>query len=200
MVFEAGTLRGEVLGLEVARSVPVTGGWALAVGVGRHDRDARAEMAPDQDPGAALDEVVATVRALRRSGAPRHPANLLARERWLRRVLVAHPHLVGAARLEPVADPAPQAPASPIPSGPASAAAVGQGPEGEDLVVACSTGIDVDLVPTAAHARIAYSPSARLVLALPAGDDHPLTRRLAGALALPADVVTVALGWERFEA
>lgn len=198
--FESGILRGEVLGLEVARSVAVAGGFGLSVGVGRHDREARAEMAPDQDPAVALDEVVATVRALRRCGAPRHPANLLARERWLRRVLIAHPELVGAARLAPVGAAVPPAPDSSISSGPASAACIGEDFDGMVVVVACSTGIDVDLVPSGADVRACRARSARLVLAVPAGDDHPLTHRLAAALSEPATVVTVTRDWDCLEA
>ncbi len=93
-VFEHGVLRGEVLGLEVARVV----GDQLQVGVGRHDRLARAEMYPDQDLGRALDEAVGAVRARRRLGEPRHPANTLARGRWLRSIVCARPELVGAQR------------------------------------------------------------------------------------------------------
>jgi hypothetical protein len=58
--------------------------------------------------------------------------------------------------------------------------------------VVCSAGIDLDLVPFAADARDAVAEAgARLLLAVPEGDDHPVTRELAARLAVPADVVPV---------
>jgi hypothetical protein len=96
-VIEHGSLRGDVLGLEVARLVPDgAGGWTLAVGVGGHDREARREMKPHEDPLDALDQVVEVVRTWRSPDARIHPANSLAPERWLRAVVVARPHLAGA--------------------------------------------------------------------------------------------------------
>lgn len=187
-VVEHGVLRGEVLGLEVARVIS----GRLVVGVGRHDRDARAEMRPGEDPGAALDEAVAAVRAWRRTGVARHPANTLARSRWLRSVVCAQPSLVGMGSLEPVPPPLPwfdlpEAGAAPC---------VGEAQDGGPAVVVCSVGVDLDLVPTAADCRVLYRPGATLVIVVPEGDDLPVTRRLAGALSSPASVLTVPKGWE----
>jgi hypothetical protein len=54
-------------------------------------------------------------------------------------------------------------------------------------------GIDLDLVPTAADVRLAAGlPGARLVLAVPERDDHPVTRALAAMLTEPAEVRPVA--------
>ena len=180
-VVEHGVLRGEVLGLEVARVEATEEGWCLVVGVGRQDRRARAELRPGEDAGPALDEVVAVVKRWRAPGARRHPANTLARERWLRHVVCSRPGLVGAAEL------APSAPSLPVVDlrRPAPAPAAGQGLDGAPMVVVCSTGVDVDLVPTAADCRLLATggrPGARLVLAVPEGDDHPITRRLAAQL------------------
>jgi hypothetical protein len=50
-------------------------------------------------------------------------------------------------------------------------------------------------VPTAADAREAIDPSARLLLALPERDDHPGTRRLAARLRSPAEVAPVPGDW-----
>ncbi len=187
-VVEHGVLRGEVLGLEVARVVD----GRLQVGVGRHDRIARLEMRPGEALGAALDEAVAAVRERRRPGAGRHPANTLARARWLRSVVCARPELVDAGRLEPVAPPLPW---FDLPEA-AAAPCVGVGSQGDPVVVVCSTGVDVDLVPTAADCRRLYSPGADLVVVVPEGDDLPVTRALAGALARPALVRTVPRSWE----
>ncbi len=176
---EEGRLIGEVLGLEVA-SVDVTpAGARLSIGVGAHDRRARQELFPDQDPGAALDEVVAVVRAHRVVGALPHPANTLARERWLRAAIVFRPHLVGAVRL--------------VPRG---AGAIGDAADGRPIVIACSTGVDVDLVPTAADLRVLSGhQDAPLVLVVPEGDDYPITRELAGGLRRPPEIVTVGRDW-----
>jgi hypothetical protein len=188
-VFEHGVLRGEVLGLEVARVV----GGQLEVGVGRHDRRARAEMHPDQDIGEALDEAVGAVRARRRPGEPSHPANTLARGRWLRSILCHSPELVGARDLVPVAPPLPWFDMPEAGAAPAvGTSSAGAGP----LVVVCSVGVDMDLVPTAADSRLIHRPDAELAIVVPEGDDVPVTRALAGMLADQAEVRPVPRGWE----
>jgi hypothetical protein len=190
-VVEHGVLRGEVLGLEVARVVPGDGGWRIAAGVGRHDREARTEMHPGHDPLAALDQVVADVRAWRVPGVRAHPANTLARERWLRSVIVAHPELAGAGSLRPVA---PATIRVDLRDG-VPAPAVGIDADGDALVVVCSTGVDMDLVPSAADVRRRENPSARLVLVVPESDAYPVTRELAAALREPATIVAIPGDW-----
>lgn len=184
-VIEHGILRAEVLGLEVARVVDEAGVPFLEVGVGRHDREAHRELEADSAPRAALERVVASVRAHRTIGALPHPANTLSRERWLRRVVIADPGLVGAASLEAVESPVARADlrvAAPAP-------AAGVGDDGTPVLVVCSTGIDLDLVPAAWDARLRDGRRGlRLVLAVPAGDDHPVTRALAASLVEPAEV------------
>jgi hypothetical protein len=176
----------------VARVVhaPPPLGPHLEVGIGLHDRRARAEMRPGQPAGEALEEVVRVVRRYRRPGAPQHPANRLARERWLRSVLTARPDLVGARRLEPRGDLLPRRDWR----APRAAAAVGEADDGSALVAVCSVGVDLDAVPTAADHR-ALSGGGRLVVAVPEGDDYPVTHRLAAALLEPAAVVTVTRDW-----
>ena len=84
------------------------------------------------------------------------------------------------------------------------AAAVGEDATGDPVVVACSVGIAVDLVPTAADARSAIdaagglhadTPPSRLLLAVPERDDHPRIRRLAARLRVPAEVVPLPGDW-----
>lgn len=203
VVSEHGVLRGEVLGLEVARTV----GDRLEVGVGRHDRIARSEMRPGETTAAALAEAARVVRSLRRAGAPPHPANTLARSRWLRSVLVQAPGLLGLSSLTPVAPPLPwfdlpeagAAPAvghlrSPVPGSPFT-----PGVAFTPVVVVCSVGVDLDLVPTAADCRLLYAspPSAsQLWLVVPEGDDLPVTRALAARVSPPAEVRVVPRRWE----
>lgn len=190
VVWEHGVLRGEVLGLEVARTV----GARLEVGVGRHDRSARLEMRPSEAVGAALTEAAGAVRALRRPGAPPHPANTLARSRWLRSVIAASPSAYGLESFTPVAPPLPW---FDLPEA-GSAPGVGVTDSGVPVVVVCSVGVDLDLVPTAADCRLLHGSAAgsELWLVVPEGDDLPVTRALAAGLSPPALVVTVPRGWE----
>jgi hypothetical protein len=190
-VVEHGVLVAEVLGLEVARISAGELGVDVEVGVGKHDREAQKLINVDRPPIDALRDAVAAVRERRIAGAPSHPANQLAAERWLRAVLCADPGLIGARRLAPAP--------TPVPRGdlrlPAPAPAAGEDAEGHPLLVVCSTGIDLDLVPFAADARLLDGRDARLILFLPDGDDHPVTRDLAAVLRQPAEVVTVGRDW-----
>ena len=197
VVVEHGVLRGEVLGLEVARAVvwPAEVGGDdrvhLEAGVGRFDRDAVAAVHPDEDPAVALARSTDAVRRHRYPGAPAHPLSLLARERWLRADLLADPSLVGAASLRPVdmtTEPAGMKDTHP-------AAAVGETGDGEALLVICSTGFDLALVPLAADTRALHDPTARLVIAVPERDLHAATAELIGLLAVPAELVAVPTGW-----
>ena len=182
VVYEHGELRGEVLGLEVARVVD----GSVVVGVGRHDRYARSAMRADEEPGRALDEAVAAVRTWRRPGTARHPANTMRRSRWLRSVVCGAPDLVGAPWLEPVPPPLPLGDLTDDSAAPC----VGPG-----LIVVCSVGVDLDVVPTAADCRSLYGPDDRLVIVVPEGDDVRITRELAAQLAVPGSVVTVPRDW-----
>lgn len=185
-----GTLVAEVNGLEVARvEVDARGPW-LDVGVGRNDRLAH-RMLHGGDPEPALARVVAEVAALRRPGAPDHPLNRMARERWLRHEVIRRPWLVGASWLEPLPTPVPRRDIRE----PAPAPARGADDAGRPVVVVCSTGVDPDLVPVAADVRAAVAPAGRLVLAVPERDAHPATTELAAALRQAAEVVTLPAPW-----
>jgi hypothetical protein len=190
-VVEHGVLIGEVLGLEVVRIVADETGVDVQVGVGKHDREAQRLVHGDRSPIDALADAVSAVRERRRAGAPAHPANQLAAERWLRRVVIADPALVGAARLEPVAPPRLRDDLR-VPN---PAPAAGEDAEARPVLVVCSTGIDLALVPSAVDARLLDGRDPRLVLVLPEGDDHPVTRDLASALRAAAEIVTVGRDW-----
>ena len=190
-VVEHGVLRGEVLGLEVARAVIDEEGPALEVGVGKHDRQAQGMVHGDEPTTAALARAVAMVKGHRRADAPHHPYNRLAPERWLRARAVADPGFVGAAQLAPVPSPVEVDDLRK----PAPAPAAGVDLEGRPLLAVFSTGLDVDLVPAAVDARLADGRNPRLVLVVPERDDHPYLRALAGALREPAEVMTVPDSW-----
>jgi hypothetical protein len=198
IVAEGGLVRGEVNGLEVARIVHGTTTFGvpiaepqLEVGVGKADRELTAMVHRELAPVDQLSRVVDIVREHRRPGAPRHPLNQLVPERWLRAVLCRNPGIVGLASLRP----APGVRARANLTERDIAIAAGAAADGAPVVVACSVGITLDLVPTAADAREAVDPFARLLLAVPERDDHPGTRRLAARLCSPADVVPVPGDW-----
>jgi hypothetical protein len=65
----------------------------------------------------------------------------------------------------------------------------------DDAVLVCSVGVDLDLVPAAAEARLFLAPDAPLLLAVPERDDHPVTRALVAQLLRPAEIVTVSGDW-----
>jgi len=142
-------------------------------------------------PVDQLARVAEIVRAHRRPGAERHPLNQLAPERWLRAQLVAEPAPLGLTRLWPIAPAVPRANLRDT----AVAMAQGETASGEVVVVACSVGVDLDLVPAAADARLSAAPGADLMLVVPERDAHPVTRQLAERLVRPAEVVTVRDDW-----
>lgn len=187
-VVEDGVLRGEVLGLEVARVVADGPGHFLEVGVGKHDREAHKEAHGDQAAADRLPAVVAQVLEHRRPGALPHPANQLGIERWVRAEVVRRPSLVGARELRPVPSPVRRDDLRQA----ASAPAAGVDDDGTPVLVVCSNGIDLDLVPAAADARLAWEATGarggRLALVVPEKDDHPITRALAARLDPPAEV------------
>lgn len=197
LVVEHGVLRGEVWGLEVARAVrwPTDRGGDgrlhLEAGVGRFDRDAVAAARPDDPPAVSLRRAVDMVREHRYPGAPVHPLQLLARERWLRAQLVQDPSLVGATELHAVATTI-EAPGLKD-AHPAAASGVAE--DGSPMLVLASTGVDLALVPLAADTRAQLDPAAELVLAVPPADRHPGTVALATMLRRPATVVAVEPGW-----
>jgi hypothetical protein len=59
----------------------------------------------------------------------------------------------------------------------------------------CSVGVDLDLVPAAADARAAQGDESELVLVLPDGDDHRVTRELVEDLVVPARIATISREW-----
>lgn len=189
-VVEHGVLTGEVAGLEVLRAVldPHTGEPTLEVGLGTHDREANALVFGAVPPIEAIASVVNGVREHRSPGAPPHALNRIATSRLLRHRLLVDPSPLGARDLVAAAPPV-------VPvdrNAPGPAVAVGASAAGGPVVVVCSVGIDLDVVPFAADARLAIDPAARLVLALPARDVHPVTERLVDRLIDTAEIVAIA--------
>jgi hypothetical protein len=186
-VVEHGVLAGEVEGLEVCRVVTdgYTDAVRLEVGVGAHDREAFQMLHGNRPTAEALADVVRSVAAHRRPGAPRHPLNLLAQERALRARLVADPSLIGATSVEPAAPPVPRSNVKD--AVPCAASAV---IDGRTVAVVCSSGVDIDVVPFAIDARAALGAVECLVV-LPARDALPVQQRLAALAIPPISVVSV---------
>lgn len=183
-----GLLVAEVAGLEVARVVDApNGGATLEVGVGQADRELSALVHTRDDVDEGLRRVVAAVVQHRGPQvASHHPLTRLARERWLRSVLLDQPSLVGATELVPLV---PLRPRRGLVRNEPSAA-VGRRADGRPVVVLTMVGVDLDLVPEAADYRQRWNPDAAIVLALPERDLELNTRLLgrlpdATALAVP---------------
>lgn len=190
-VVEGGHLSGEILGLEVARVVVDEAGARVEGGVGRFDREAGAMVRGHLPEADALDRVSEFVRPVRAADAERHPLNQLVLDRWLRAVVIARPELVGAAELRAVGSARPRA--SLLEDGVATA--VGVDGDGLPLVVVCCVGVYLDFVTSAADDHLTHDPDARLVLVVPARDDVPVTRAIAGQLVSGADLVAVPDDW-----
>lgn len=193
-VVEHGVLTGEVRGLEVCRVVddPVTGATRLEVGVGAHDREAFQMMHGDVPAVASLARIVEAVAQHRAPDAPPHPLKSLGAERLIRWQLEQHPDLVGASVLAPAPPPLPR----PNLKDPLPCVAAGIGPGGERVVVVCSSGVDLDLIPYAADARLALGePGAeggsRLVVALPSRDRIGLVDEIADRLRHSVSFVSI---------
>lgn len=191
VVTEHGATVGEVFGLEVARIIGDGPAARIEVGVGPHDREAFALVHGHRPTAAALADVIGSVRHHRAVAVADHPLRRLAPERWLRDVIVARPDLAGAATLARHQGPAPR----PDLKDPWPAVAAGTGADGAPVVVVCSVGVDLDLVPFAADARLAVDPTARLVLVVPERDALPIVVELAASLTAPADLRTVPTNW-----
>lgn len=189
-----GTLIGEWLGLEVARVViDPDGSPHLEVGVGRNDREAFTMVHGLLPTPEAVAMVVARVKRYRSASDLTSPLTRLARERWLLATLVLDGAPVGADSIEPVENTLPSESVNDV----VPAVGIGRSVvDGGPIVVACTAGIDVGLVPSVADARLAYAPGRPLVLAMAGHDRAPLTDRLNSLLRQPAEIRVVPVPWQ----
>jgi hypothetical protein len=184
-VVEHGVVTGEVYGLEVCRVVddPVDGRVRLEVGVGAHDREAFALVHGDIPTVEALAGVVRAVAA-HRGGGSDHPLQRLAPERLLRSRLEQEPGSIGLVSLGPSEPPVPR----PDIKRRAPCTARGLREDGTAVVIVCSSGVDLDLIPYATDARRTGAPSvdagtiAETMVVVPPRDLVPITAELAGLL------------------
>lgn len=191
---EHGVLVGEVRGLEVCRVVDDvhTDVTRLEVGIGAHDREAFQMLHGDVPTADSLARVVAKVAEYRVPGAPQHPLNTLAAERLLRWRIEQDPSLIGAARIESADPPVVRRNLKdPVPC-----VALGETTDGGSMLVVCSAGVDLDVVPYAADARLAHSGSGvdrrrELVVVLPRRDRMAIVDEIAALLRQPASFVSL---------
>lgn len=171
-------------------------GLQLEVGVGAADREAFQLIHGDIPTAEALADVVGSVTAHRSDDAPQHPLNRLARERALRWQAVRDPAIVGLDSARPIDPPvARRNLRDPVPC-----VAAGIDSDGRPATVVFSSGVDLDLIPFVAdvsaravgpfdRVELDMNPEGRLIVALPARDLVPATKRLALLLDRPVDFV-----------
>lgn len=184
-VIEQNMLIAEVLGLEVARAFMADGLATLEIGIGRLDREAHQLINSQRPKAEILIDAVSLVKKYRHIGAAPHPLNRIARERFVRSLLIDAPELVGAKELKPIEG----LRIAPDLRTPWPAMATGADISDRPLIVACSVGVDLALVPMAGEVRMLDGRGARLLFAMPARDLHPITTMLAGFLIAPVEMV-----------
>jgi len=192
VVIEDGVVRGEWLGLEVARIEDLGDGWTLQCGVGRFDREAGAMMRAGTDAPQSLRSVLSVVRAARHPGAPPHPMRDMCRERWLRAALLVDSSAIGVSALVAMASGVPRVNLR----DPHPALALGRDSGGR-VLVAATVGVDVDLVGVIAGVVADDSTIAEIVVVHPV--DRPLldaAREVFAWLGRPTRFVGVPAPWE----
>ena len=195
VVSEHGVIVGEVAGLEVARIVSDLNGDRIEVGVGAHDREAFALLHGHLPTTEAIARVADVVKNHRMPGAEPHPLNRLGAERWLRARLIAEPERIGAQKLEAAEPPVERTNLKEA----VPAVAKGLTNDGKELVVVCAVGIDLDVLPFAADARLLHDPSAKLKVVVPQRDAHQILFDLAGRLVHEAEIVGVDDNWREWK-
>lgn len=210
-VVEHGVVSGEVRGLEVCRVVDdVAGGpdrppgARLEIGVGVHDREAFQMLHGHTPTVESLSRVVDAVREHRVPGAARHPFNRMAAERLLRWRVEDEPSLLDESltpggRLTSVSAVEPPLPRSSAVEA-VPCVAHGTDRDGRLVVLVFSSGVDLDVVPYAADARLAAEDreeaagagAVRLVVVTPARDRLPVTAELAGLLDQSLELASIA--------
>lgn len=190
VVADHGVWLGEFNGLEVARVGVRDGECGLDIGVGAYDQFASAALHLDRDDDAAIDHVLGMVRPHRVAGADPHPIGRLVRSRWLRAQLIVEPALIDLRSLNPVPLLLPRP--GLVESQPA--VGMGQSVDGDNVLVVCSTGIDLGVAETAAGLAALMQPQ-RIVVVMPQRDHHPRIGAALETLAHPAELVAVEGLW-----
>jgi hypothetical protein len=180
----------------VARVQAVEDGFWFGVGLTKEDRLTHRLVWGDEPGVGALRSVLDQVRQTREHGELALPLNHLARERWLRTWLVEEPGAIGASSLRPVSPPVPRPDDVRVR---VPAPALGTEHDGAPVLAVCSVGLDTEAAPVAVELRDAVAArsgaAVRLVLVMPASDDHPLLRLVVEDAVDPVEVVNVPDDW-----
>lgn len=204
---EHGVVAGEVRGLEVCRVVetPTVGHFAelgdfdapaptdvtpnagvlLEVGVGANDREAFRLLHGDIPAVEALATVVESVLAQRSAETIQHPLNRLGQERYLRWQLEQDPSLVDMTAVTPHEPPQPR----PNLKDPIPCVARGVDQDGQEWMLVCSVGVDVDLVGFVSDVQ--STSTAPVMVVLRERDAIGLTRELLALLSTPVIIRSV---------
>ncbi|CAI8383772.1 MAG: Uncharacterised protein [Acidimicrobiales bacterium AG-410-I20] len=186
VICENGTWRGEILGLEVVRLE----GENIQIGVGRFDREAGELLNYERSLFDQLVSASNQIRSQRNAEAGSHPLATLARERWLRHSLLEDPSVVGLKDVEPIdsvherenlRDPFP-------------AAAIGKDEDQKKVLVVCSVGVDIALVPLTAELSQIHLPD-RIVIVLPPKDLLPVIHTISEFLKVPSSLIGIEGEW-----
>jgi hypothetical protein len=175
---EWGVVVGEVRGLEICRVVDDhnTGEARIEVGIGAHDRETYALVHQGQPIDESIASVVSVVAPHRSDGAPFHPYNHIAPERFARWRAMQSPQLLGFSSLTPVDPPVRRTNVKDS----APCVALGENETGNTTVVVFVHGIDVDVVAVCVDAAFQYSCAQAMIVARPQ-DVVPSLRTMAQA-------------------
>ncbi len=189
-VVEDGIVRAEVVGLEVGRVVTGPAGSTFEVGVGRFDREAGALLHADRPIEPTLVDTIEQVKQHRRAGAASHPVNRIGRERWLRTLVLADP-AIAEIRDPQLVEPVP--PRSSLLET-RTAALLGTGPDDAPVLVVCTVGVDLGVVPEIVD-LLAATGAGRVRVVAPSRDHLPYLDDLLGRLPVPASLASIEVPW-----
>jgi hypothetical protein len=160
---EWGVVVGEVRGLEICRVVDDehTNEARIEVGIGAHDRETYALVHQARPIHESIADVVATVGAHRVEGAPFHPYNHIAPERFARWRAMQDPKALGFSSLTRVDPPVPRTNVKDS----VPCVALGEKTDGTTTAVVFVHGIDLDVVPFSVDAGLKYSCESVMIVA-----------------------------------
>jgi hypothetical protein len=157
----------------------------VEVGVGGPDREAFRIIHGDIPTVEALAGVVQTVERHRGVGAPPHPLNRLAPERFLRWRIGQDPGTIGFAAVESAGPPVARRGLNEV----SPCVAHGLDAAGREHAIVLSVGVDLDLMPYVTDVQT--RSGLPVVVVLPTRDLLPITAQLAELLVQPIRFATV---------
>jgi len=162
---EWGVVVGEVRGLEICRVVDDehTNEARIEVGIGAHDRETYALVHQARPIHESIADVVATVGVHRVEGAPFHPYNHIAPERFARWRALQEPAALGFLSLTRIDPPVRRTNVKDS----VPCVALGKKTDGTTTAVVFVHGIDLDVVTFSVDAALQYSCESVMIVARP---------------------------------